>query len=302
MREVRLSPSGGFDNSPEEYQHITAHPLASAMGAEITGPRLPDLCEEGFAELQRALWRHKMIYLRGQNLEHAEQEAFARRWGPFAPDAYTHGVPGHPGVQPVIKEADHRSKGLFGSGWHTDSPFLPEPPGITILRSVEIPPWGGDTVWANTALAYRMLSTEMQARLLPLKVRMSARNNARTQKLADGKELSFSSDAARDSAFEGNAHPLVRKHPFSGELSLYVDEVYAVGIEGMEEVEAIALLDSLCRHITQHHFTCRLRWEAGMVVMWDNRAALHLAANDYDGFRREMYRTTMAGERPNPAA
>lgn len=298
MREVRLSPSGGFDNSPESYRQITAHPLASAMGAEITGPRLTELDDQGFAELQRALWRHKMVYLRGQDLSHAEHEAFALRWGPFAPDAYTHGVPGHPNVQPVIKEADHRSKGLFGSGWHTDSPFLPQPPGMTILRSVEVPPWGGDTVWANCALAWRTLSPAMQATLRPLKVRMSARNNAHTQKLADGKELNFASPEARDAAFAGNAHPLVRTHPVTGELSLYVDEVYAVGIEGMSQAEALPLLDFLCRHITQHHFTCRLRWEPGMVVMWDNRTALHLAANDYDGFRREMYRTTMAGETP----
>ena len=194
MREVRLSPAGGFDNSPESYTHIQSHPLASAMGAEITGPRLPDLCDEGFAELQRALWRHKMIFLKDQHLTHAEHEAFALRWGPFAPDAYTQGVPGHRGVQPLIKEADHRSKGLFGSGWHTDSPFLPVPPGVTILRSVEIPPFGGDTVWANCALAYRMLSPTMQAMLRPLKVRMSARNNMFTQKLADGKELSFASE------------------------------------------------------------------------------------------------------------
>ena len=104
-----------------------------------------------------------MVFVRGQNLTHAEHEAFARRWGEFATDAYTQGVPGHRNVQPVIKEADARSKGLFGSGWHTDSPFLAEPPSVTILRSVEIPPYGGDTVWANCALAYRMLSPAMQA-------------------------------------------------------------------------------------------------------------------------------------------
>lgn len=301
MHEIRLSPSGGFDNSARTYAHIEARPLSAAMGAEIVGPRLDELSDEGFAELQQALWRHKMVYLRGQHLSHAEHEAFARRWGSFAPDAYTHGVPGHPNVQPVIKEADHRSKGLFGSGWHTDSPFLPEPPGMTILRSVEVPPFGGDTVWADCALALRMLSPTMQDLLRPLKVRMSARNNAYTQKLADGKELSFASDAAREAAFAGNAHPLVRRHPVTGELSLYVDEVYAVAIEGMSGAESRALLDLLVRHITQHHFTCRLRWEPGMVAMWDNRAALHLAANDYDGFRREMYRTTMAGEAPEGA-
>lgn len=299
MREVRLSPAGDYDNSARDYRHITATPMASAMGALISGVRLPDLSDEGFAELQDALWRHKMIFLKDQHLTHAEHEAFALRWGPFAPDAYTHGVAGHPGVQPLIKEADHKSKGLFGSGWHTDSPFLPEPPGMTILRSVEVPPYGGDTVWANCALAYRMLSPAMQDTLRPLQVRMSARNNAWTQKQADGKELSFASEAAREAAFTGNAHPLVRRHPHTGELSLFVDEVYAVGIEGMTGAESNALIDFLCRHITQHHFTFRLKWEPGMVAMWDNRTALHLAANDYDGFRREMYRTTMAGERPS---
>jgi len=297
MREVRLSPSGGFDNHARAYEHIAVLPIASAMGAEVIAD-LRTLSDTGFAELQDALWRHKMVFVRGARLTHAEHAVFARRWGDFAPDAYTHGVPGYPNVQPVIKEAAARSKGLFGSGWHTDSPFLPEPPGVTILRSVEIPPYGGDTVWANAALAYRMLSPSMQAMVRPLKVRMSAVNNAHTQKLADGKELSFASDAARLAAFEGNAHPLVRTHPVTGELSLYLDEVYAVGIEGMSPGEALPLLDFLCRHLTQHHFTVRLRWEPGIVAMWDNRTTVHLAANDYDGFRREMYRTTMAGERP----
>lgn len=297
MREVRLSPSGGFDNAALPASHIEVRPVAAAMGAEVMGD-LRDLSGDAFAELRQALWRHKMLFARGQHWTHAEHEAFALRWGPFAPDAYTHGVAGHPGVQPLIKEADHRSKGLFGSGWHTDSPFLPEPPGMTILRSVEVPPYGGDTVWANCALAYRTLSPAMQTMLRPLKVRMSAVNNAHTQKLADGKELNFASDEAREAAFAGNAHPLVRTHPMTGELALFVDEVYAVGIEGMTQAESLPLLDFLCRHITQHHYTVRLKWEPGMVAMWDNRCALHLAANDYDGFRREMYRTTMAGERP----
>jgi alpha-ketoglutarate-dependent taurine dioxygenase len=298
MREVRLSPSGWFDNSAVAYTEITALPLASSMGAEIVGPRLPELSDTGLDELKQALWRHKMLFVRGQHLTHGEHEDFARRWGAFAPDAYTQGVPGHTNVQPVIKEAESRSKGLFGSGWHTDSPFLPEPPGVTMLRSVEIPPYGGDTVWANAALAYRMLSPAMQAMLRPLKIRMSARNNAYTQKLADGKELSFANDAQRTAALEGTAHPLVRTHPVTGELSLYVCEVYGVGIDGMTAAESRPLLDFLIQHITQHHFTCRLRWEPGMVTMWDNRTALHLAANDYDGYRREMYRTTLAGERP----
>ncbi|MEZ5743316.1 MAG: TauD/TfdA family dioxygenase [Sphingomonadaceae bacterium] len=298
MREVRLSPAGAFDNSARDYEHIRVLPIASSMGAEIAGVQFADLSEAAFAEVQDALWRHKMVFARGQSMDHAQHEAFAGRFGPYGEDAYTQGVPGHRNVQPLIKEADHASKALFGSGWHTDSPFLAKPPSVTVLRSVEVPPYGGDTIWADCALAYRMLSPAMQAMLRPLKVRMSARNNAFTQERVSGKALAFSSDEAREAAFTGNAHPLVRKHPETGELSLYVDEVYAVGIDGMSEEESWPLIDHLCQHITQHAFTCRLRWEPGMVAMWDNRAALHLAANDYDGFRREMYRVTMEGEVP----
>ncbi|WP_427967650.1 TauD/TfdA dioxygenase family protein [Altererythrobacter sp.] len=294
MREVRLSPSGAFDNAAREYRHITVAPISSSMGAELVGLRLAELTDEEFDELRHAFWRHKMLFARNQNLTHAEHEGFAARFGPFARDAYTQGVPGHRPVQPIIKEADHRSKAMFGSGWHTDSPFLASPPSITILRAVEIPPYGGDTVWADTALAFRMLSPTMQDMLRPLKVRMSAAANMATQEKVSGKPLAFASDESREAALAGTAHPLVRKHPETGEEALYVDEVYAIGIDGMTEEESRPLLDFLTRHITQHAFTCRLRWEVGMVAMWDNRACLHLAANDFDGYRREMYRTTLA--------
>jgi len=298
MFEVRLSPHGKFDNSARAYQHIRVEPIAAAMGAQVVGMQVSDLTDAAFAEVQHALWRHKMIVFADQRISHADHEAFSARFGDFAVDAYTQGVEGHRNVHPLIKEADHSSKALFGSGWHTDSPFLDEPPSVTILRSVEVPPYGGDTVWANSALAYRMLSPAMQEMVRPLKVHMSAVANAATQEKVSGKAMAFASDERRNAAFEGNFHPLVRTHPITGELALYVDEVYAVGIEGMTFEESRPLIDFLTRHITQHAFTCRLRWAPGMIAIWDNRAALHLAANDYDGFRREMYRTTMAGERP----
>lgn len=298
MFEVRLSPQGDFDNAARTYDHIVAHPLSAAMGAEVTCVNLADLSDAAFDEIRSALWRHKMVFFRGQHLSHADHAAFSSQFGAFAVDAYTKGVEGHRDVHPLIKEADHRSKALFGSGWHTDSPFLPEPPSVTILRAVEVPPYGGDTVWANGVLAFRMLSPAMQEMLRPLKVHMSARANVFTQEKVSGKPMAFANDDRQREALEGQFHPLVRTHPFTGESALYVDEVYAVGIAGMTRAESAPILDFLTRHMTQHGFTCRLRWEAGMLAMWDNRAALHLAANDYDGFRREMYRTTMAGETP----
>lgn len=298
MREVRLSPQGDFDNAALPAQHISVHPLSAAMGAEISGVHLGSLSDAAFDELREALWRHKMVFLRNQQLTHAEHAAFSARFGDFAVDAYTQGVEGHRNVHPLIKEADTVNKALFGSGWHTDSPFLEEPPSVTILRAVEIPAYGGDTNWASTALAYRMLSPAMQAMLRPLKVHMAAEANVRTHEIAGGKPMAFANDTRRSEALGGHFHPLVRTHPYTGELALYVDEVYASGIEGMTEAESRPILDFLVRHVTQSAFTCRLRWEPGMIAMWDNRAALHIAANDYDGVRREMYRTTMAGEKP----
>ena len=306
---MRLHPTGKFDNSAKPSNQIQVRPLAAAMGAEICDVDVPNMTDEQFAEVRDALFRHKMIYFRNQKLSHADHEVFSLRFGPFAEDAYTSGVPDHRNVHPLIKEADDRSKHVFGEGWHTDSPFLPEPPSVTILRSIQIPPYGGDTIWCNSALAYDMLSDTYKAMIAPLKVHFSMRDvlksvqeNSETRDSPMGK-LAATKGAAQLSddllrKIKGNVHPLVRTHPISGEKALYVDGSYAVGIDGMTEEEARPILGFLVEHLVQHAFTCRLRWEPDMLVAWDNRLCVHQAFNDYQGFRREMYRTTVVGETP----
>ncbi len=298
MWEVRVTPAGDFDNHPFKSDHFGVEPLAAAMGAAITGVRLSDLSDEGIASLKQALYRHKMVYLTDQHLSHGEHEEFAARLGPFAVDAYTQGVEGHRDVHPIIKEADEVTPSLFGGGWHTDSPFLPEPPSITTLRQVEGPPYGGDTIWTNTALAFRHLSKTYRDMLRPLRVHMSAANNFATQAKLRGEPIDFGTAEKREQGLAGSFHPLVRTHPETGEEALYICDTYAVGIEGMTTHEAKPIIDFLVAHATQHAFTCRLRWQKGMVCMWDNAATMHLGPNDYDGFRREMYRTTTAGGAP----
>jgi alpha-ketoglutarate-dependent taurine dioxygenase len=140
MWQVRVAPCGDFDNRPFESAHFTCVPLAAAMGAEVRGVRLPDLSDEGVEDLKRALWKHKMLYLADQHLSHAEHAAFSRRLGPFAVDAYTQGVPEERDVHPIIKEADEVTPSLFGGGWHTDSPFLEEPPSITSCARWKVRP------------------------------------------------------------------------------------------------------------------------------------------------------------------
>ena len=177
---MRLHPTGKFDNRAVPARFIRVEPVAAAMGAEIKEISIPNLSDEAFAEVEAALFRHKMIFFRGQKLSHSEHERFSLRFGPFAEDAYTQGVPGHDNVQPVIKEADDRSRMIFGSGWHTDSPFLSKPPAITSLRSVEVPEFGGDTIWANSALAYAMLSDAYREMICGLRVHFSMRDVLRT--------------------------------------------------------------------------------------------------------------------------
>lgn len=309
---MRLQPTGKFDNSAKAYDHIAVTPLAAAMGAEISGVDLSALTDAQFDDIADALYRHKMIYFRDQRMSHAEQEAFTLRFGAFGTDAYTKGLPDHPNIQPVTKEAETSVKMIFGEGWHTDSPFLARPPAISMLYGVDVPPYGGDTIWANTELAYDYLSDTMKTLLAPLRVHMSAvgvismidRTNAEKgeptaepgskQTKIGGMEL----EIERQSMIEGSYHPLVRTHPETGQKSLYVEATYSQGFEGMTEEESRPLLEFLQRHVTQASFTCRLRWTPNTFVVWDNRSCLHHAFNDYDGHRREMYRTTVQGEVP----
>jgi alpha-ketoglutarate-dependent taurine dioxygenase len=304
-----LHPHGQFDNAAKAYRHIEAVPLAAAMGAEIRGVDVARVSDEQFAEIEHALFRHKMIFFRGQFIDDEAHKNFSQRFGPFAEDAYTEGVRGHREVQPLIKEADDGSAMVFGSGWHTDSPFLAEPPAISTLRAVEVPPFGGDTLWANAALAYRMLSDKMRGLLGDLRVHFSMRDVlASAQANVEARDSPIGKLAATRSLAElpesiqakvrGSVHPLVRTHARTGEKSLYVDSSYAIGIEGMRAEESAALLGFLNAHLTQPAFTCRLRWEPGTLTLWDNRLCVHQAFNDYSGFRRELYRTTVAGERP----
>lgn len=306
---MRLHPTGKFDNHAARYEHIEAKPLAAAMGAEILGVDLAHLSDAQFVEIRHALFRHKMIFFRGQKLSHADHESFSLRFGPFAEDAYTQGVPGHRNVHPLIKEAEDRSKMVFGSGWHTDSPFLPQPPAITTLRSVQVPPFGGDTTWASSALAYAMLSETYRRMIEGLRVHFSMRDVLKSAQdfveLSDSPigRLAATRNAERLSddlvrKVQGSFHPLVRTHPVTAEKALYVDPSYGIGIEGMEPEESAPILKYLTDHVTQPAFCCRLRWEPDMLALWDNRLCVHQAYNDYQGYRRELYRTTVQGEKP----
>ena len=310
MTQLKLHPTAVFDNGARQYKHITALPLAAAMGAEIRGAQISSLSDAQFSEVRDALFRHKMIFFRDQEMDHADQERFTLRFGDFGVDAYTAGVEGHRNVQPVIKEADTRIRMIFGSGWHVDSPFMERPPSISMLFGADIPPYGGDTIWCNTVLAYKCLSDTMKQVIAPLRVHMTAvevvanlqkENESKQARGEDGEGKGFGNmklNVNTQKMVAGWFHPIVRTHPETGEKALFVDHTYSHGIEGMAPAEADAILGFLKDHVAQPAFSCRLRWERGTLAVWDNRICIHQAFNDYDGFRREMYRTTVNGEVP----
>lgn len=306
MSNSIVHPTGKFDNSPRKYKNIEVIPLAAAMGAEIRGVDLTNLSDETFSEIEDALYRHKLIYFRNQDITFTDHENITLRFGEFGTDAYTKGVKGHENIQPVIKEANTTTKMVFGSGWHTDSAFLQRPPSVAINYGKDMPPYGGDTMFANTVLAYNSLSDTMKEMLAPLKVWMSAKKvvaamQAEKAAEAGGKIESLGNielDVDTQKMIEGFYHPLVRTHPVSGEKALFVDGTYANGIEGMSDDEAMPIINFLSSFASQESFTCRLRWENNTVIMWDNRICLHQAFNDYQGYRREMYRATVLGEKP----
>lgn len=293
-----------YRNTPFEGKQIKTIPLASSMGGEVLDVQLSKLDDEGFEELKQALWHHKMIYLRKQDLTPATQLEFTKRFGELGTDAYTTGLPDFPDVQPVVKEADTKSKIIFGGGWHTDSAFLARPPSVSILHGIEIPPYGGDTIWYNSVMAYESLTPTMREMLSKLRVHMAADRviDSMRRAISQTKGMTSMTDIELDIDIEemlkGSFHPMVRKHLESGQVSLYCDAVYAVNIEGMTRYESKPLLDFLASHATQEFFAARLRWEKDTVAIWDNRLCLHRAFNDYDGFRRELHRTTVMGEVP----
>jgi alpha-ketoglutarate-dependent taurine dioxygenase len=300
---MQLYPLSRFDDAANGFTLIKTIPLASAMGAEIREVKLNDMSDAQFEQVKQALYRYKMVYFRDQQMTLTDQEQLTLRFGEFGTDAYTTGSPGHPNVQKLVKEASTVVDRVFGEGWHTDSPFLARPPSISLLYGKDVPPYGGDTWWSNTELAYDFLSDGMKLMLDGLRVHMTAREAIRLTVSKDEHGEPIVGDMqiamkAQQEIIRGNFHPLVRTHPDTGRKCLYVDTIYAQGIQGMKEEEARPLLNYLSEYVHRDEFTCRLRWSPGTFVMWDNRQCVHKAFNDYDGHRREMYRTIVNGEVP----
>ncbi|MGH9023555.1 MAG: TauD/TfdA dioxygenase family protein [Acidimicrobiia bacterium] len=274
------------------YQHIEVTPVAAALGAEIAGVDIGcDLADEVVAEIRRAFLDHLVIFLRGQHPTPSQQLAFARRFGDPIEYPQLEGLPEAPLITPVVKLEHERNN--FGGIWHSDTTYLPEPPMASMLLAREVPPFGGDTMFASQYEAYEALSDGLKETLEGL-VGVSSAAKAEVSKTREDRMKEAGAELKELTA----EHPIVRTHPETGRKALYTSDAHTAHIKGWTEKESLPLLRFLWEHQIKPEFTCRFRWQVGSVAMWDNRCAMHYPINDYHGFRRVMHRVTLAGDKP----
>jgi taurine dioxygenase len=290
------APGGGTliaMTSADAYRTITVLPLAGAIGAEITGVDLAtDLVDETVAEIRRAWLEHLVVFFRDQILGPAEFLAFARRIGEPVEYPFVKGIDGFPEIIAVTK-LPHETVN-FGGIWHSDTVYLERPPMATMLIAREVPPYGGDTMFANMYAAYDALSPGLQTLL----DNVGAVNSSALADVSKTRE-----DRIRDSG-QGveqeylAEHPVVRTHPETGRRALYVNAAHTLRLADMTEEESRPLLRYLFEHSVRPEFTCRFQWRVGSVALWDNRCAMHNPVNDYHGHTRAMHRITLGGDEP----
>lgn len=279
--------------------HLGIRPLTGALGAELSGiDATAPLGADDLHALRTAVVTHKVVVLRDQPYTVDALESLTAQLGGHGPTPFLESETDHPGIVRVVKEAEEGGF-VFGGAWHTDYSFQPQPPSFTLLWSVEVPPYGGDTVWSDQALAFSRLSRGMQATLRGLRAVHSAglayAADGFLARTAVGRTMRINSS---DEALAEQTHPVVVSHPETGEEALFVNPTYTTRIDGWTPAESASLLGFLYQHSVREPFTCRVRWSPHTLVIWDNRVTQHLAIDDYRGFRREMYRSTVAGTTP----
>ncbi|MFG2492172.1 TauD/TfdA dioxygenase family protein [Streptomyces caniferus] len=285
-RVLRRTPEGWDDRPYERFEIV---PQAATIGAEIRGLDLSRPLSDGLrAELNRALLEWKVLFFRGQHLSSAAQREFARNWGELESNPLL-----ARGDSKDVVRFDKAAGGVptFENVWHTDVTFRERPALGAVLQLREVPPTGGDTMWADMAAAYDNLPPEIRARI----------NDARAvHDYLPGFARFYSAAqlAPFQEEFPQVEHPVVRRHPETGRRMLFVNASFTTRIVGLEEAESDRLLRLLFQQAQVPEFQVRWRWQAGDLAFWDNRATQHYAVNDYGPHRRVAERVAIAGDRP----
>ncbi|MGB7180732.1 MAG: TauD/TfdA family dioxygenase [Burkholderiaceae bacterium] len=273
---------------------MKVEPLTSQIGAIVTGIDLASgLNAEQVNALRKAWLTHQVVFIRGQDITPAEQMRFARQIG--EPDQYPFlkGIDGFPEITEVLKKEDETVN--FGGIWHSDTTYQACPPMATMLYAKQLPAVGGDTLFANQYAAYESLSTGLAQTINPLKAISSAGN-----KVVSATRVPRINDHGTGTAPDAlqACHPVVRVHPETGRRSLYINPAHTTHFDGWSTQDSAALLQTLFSRQTREEITCRFKWQAGDLALWDNRCCLHYPVNDYHGQRRLLHRITLKGDVP----
>ena len=268
--------------------------VAGALGAEILGVDLTTpLSPELAGAIRAALLEHLVVFFRGQRLAVAQFLAFGRSFGKPIEYPLIKGLPEFPDVIEVSKLENETVN--FGGVWHTDTAYLEQPPMGSMLLAREVPPVGGDTLFANQYLAYETLSPGLR-RMLEGLVAVNSSTKADASRTREDRVRRDGREDAKEQYLA--EHPVVRTHPETGRKALYVNVAHTVRFKGLTDEESAPLLNYIFQHQTRPEFTCRFSWQVGSLAFWDNRCTLHNAVNDYHGHRRVMHRITLAGDKP----
>lgn len=274
------------------YTHLTLTPMSPTIGAEVSGVRLTgELADEVLAEIRQALLDWKVLVFRDQDLTQDEHREFALRWGPLEEHPFFKFV--QPGQEEadVVRLAKDAETGGVENQWHHDVTWRETPAMGAILRAVEVPEVGGDTLWADMDAAYELLPDDLKARVEHLQAE-------HTWLRAFGMGMAAEDRDRLAEVFPAVTHPVVRVHPETGRKSLFVNTVFTERILGVSQEESDELLRVLYRHVQRPELQVRLRWRNDTVAFWDNRACQHYAVSDYYPARRVMERISVDGDRP----
>ncbi|MGB5724242.1 MAG: TauD/TfdA family dioxygenase [Parasphingorhabdus sp.] len=264
---------------------------SDAVGAIVEDVDVTNLSDEQFAKIRAAFRDRGALFFHEQQLTPEQHIAFARRWGPIDFNRFFKRREGYPEIAEVLKEPDQILN--IGGGWHTDHSYDEAPAMGSILYALEIPPSGGDTLFAGMAAAYEALDDDMKAHIKNLKARHgNAHIFGKESEYRKGFEGRYTN---ADQAGQTAVHPVVLPHPESGVKGLYVNPGFTLEIVDMDPAEGQALLQQLYGHIMEDRFHYRHQWRAGDLAMWDNRSTWHYALNDYQGHRRYLNRITIEG-------
>jgi len=267
-------------------------PLSGALGVEIEDVDLCHLDDVAFGELAKLFHTKSVLVIRDQSLAPEDQIAFARRWGEINVNRFFKPVDAHSEIAMVLKEPDQKLN--IGGAWHTDHSYDDAPAMGSILYAIETPPAGGDTLFCSMNAAYQACSPGMQNMLCGLSAHHSSRHAFGAA--VKGAEAHNDGRLSNEKAAKQDAlHPVVIAHPVTGKPCLYANSDFTTHFDGWTASESQPLLRQIEDIATRHEHTCRVHWLPGTLVMWDNRAVMHKAINDYQGYRRLMHRITIEG-------